>query len=106
MSIYGITAVNWDASHKFIGKLLSHQVVKVDDYQFKLNVGVSMSRQQVVTLIDQGDQVYVMLADEPGSYSVGDTIRIKPGQAEHLESVDKAGKPTNSLYALALLHNE
>jgi len=101
MSYYGISKINWDASHSFVNKALVHKASKDQNGQLWWDVGSTMFFHEVATLIDRGDHVFVLIPDGPGCYKHTDKIRIKPNQQqEHLESVDETGNTTSSLYDL------
>lgn len=98
MNYYGISKVNWDASRSYIAQVLLHKRTQESG---GLDNGTTTLFHNVATLIDRGDQVYVLIPDGPGQYKYGDKVRIKPHQQqEHLESIDEAGNPTSSLYDL------
>ena len=101
MSTYGISKINWATSHAFVNKVLVHRASKDQNGQIGWDFGETMIFHEVATLIDRGDQVYVLIPDGPGCFKHTDKIRIKPHQQqEHLESIDEVGNPTSSLYDL------
>lgn len=107
MSYYGITKINWDASHTFIQQVLLHKITKSSDSpDVGFDDGKPMPFHEVASLIHGGDHVCVLVPDGTGHYDVGDKVRIKPGQHEYLESVDEAGNPSSSLSDLVAWNDE
>jgi len=103
MSYYGITKINWDKSHSFVKHVILHKMSRNtgDSRNFGLDVGAKLPYNEVASLIDRGNHVYVMLNDGPGCYKPADIVCVVPGYSEeYIESVDEAGNPTGSLYDL------
>jgi len=103
MSYYGITKISWDKSKSFVKQVVLHKMMHVNtgNLSFDLDVGVKMHCNEVASLIDKGNHVFVMLKDDQGCYKPADTVGVMPGyQEEHLESLDETGNPTGSLFDL------
>ncbi|MBV8503389.1 MAG: hypothetical protein JO006_16920 [Paucibacter sp.] len=71
--------------------------------QFGLDDGEVMAFHDVASLIRFGHAVHVVRWIGPGEFEPGSRVGIKPGQIEHLLSVDAHGVPNGDLMALPRL---
>ena len=100
MNVYGISQIKWDASNKFVEKVLLHNFTKEKNGQMGINTGEAKFHYDVASQILCGDDVYTLIIDGPGSYRTGDRVGVKAEQKEYLESVNEQGQPSLTLYEL------
>ncbi|RKE34242.1 hypothetical protein B0G76_0238 [Paraburkholderia sp. BL23I1N1] len=100
MSIYGISMIKLDVAVDEVAEAKVHQFSKDKDGSIGLDEGKAMAYHEVASLIVDGDTVFVIVPDGPGSYRHTDKVRVKPGQHEYLESFGDDGAATAALMAL------
>ena len=103
MSIYGVSLIKLTAQGDEVAEMLVH-ACSGPDKETGLpgwHVGESMEYHRVHTLIDRGDDVYVLIQSGPGEFRHTEKLRNKPGQMGYVESFDEAtGASTDALLRL------
>lgn len=100
MSVYGISMIKLDAATGEVAEAKIHRFSKNDNGSIGTDVGRALAYHDVANLIVNGDTVFVIVPDGPGSYRHTDKVRVKPGQHEYLESFGDDGAATAALMAL------
>jgi len=103
MSYYGISAIKLDQAGTEVEEALVHKITRNDpaDTEIGFDVGTAIAYDEVASLINtSGDTVFVLAVDALGSYQPTDTVRVKSGQREYLESFGADGAATAALLEL------
>ncbi|HEX5126737.1 MAG TPA: hypothetical protein VFW00_08350 [Rhodocyclaceae bacterium] len=104
MEFYGISMIRLDATGTEVNEVKLHKVLHrpVGTDEIEANPGERVQVGEVVRLLANGDFVWILVDDGPGSFMHTDAVRIKEqaGPASGIESHDTNGQRTNALFRL------
>lgn len=80
--------------------MLIHSFTKERDRRKGIDTGEAKFHYEVASQTLCGENVYTLIIDGSGCYRTGDKVHVKAGREKYLESVNKQGQPTSTLYDL------
>lgn len=94
MSYYGITAIRWNDDHTEVESCMVHELER-QGRGFSVQEGQPLWYTDVISLINRGDKVVVLVKDTEGEYEQRETVQVRFGNDQYLESA-----PENALFDL------
>jgi len=103
MNEYGISMARVNQTIGEVLRVKLHRIISENpDGTYGLDIGKSVSHDEVAGLIAAGNVVRVLAIDDQGRYMPTDRVRIRSGNnpSQYIESYDAEGKPTAALFKI------